>query len=104
MLCFSLSTVLCKEVSSTPTSPQKEMLIPFKRSISAPGGEEDAGKHFLEQHSSSHTSEIPFVEINRVPLKVISVLLDYSYPEIFNGLPPPPPPPPPPQSKEIRFG
>jgi hypothetical protein len=46
---FSLSTVLCKEVSSTPTSPQKEMLIPFKRSISAPGCEDDAGKHLLEQ-------------------------------------------------------
>jgi hypothetical protein len=72
-------------VSSTPASPQKEMLIPFKRSISAPGGEDDAGKHLLEHHSSCHTSEIPFVEINCVPLKAISVVLDYSYPEIFMG-------------------
>jgi hypothetical protein len=70
-------------VSSTPASPQKERLIPFKRSISAPGGEDDAGK----QHSSSHTSQIPFGEINYMPLKAISVLLDYSYPEIFMGFP-----------------
>jgi hypothetical protein len=84
-VCFH-SAVLYKEVSSTPTSPQKEVLIPFKRSISAPGGEDDAGKHLLEQHSFP-TSEIPFVEINCVPLKAISVILDYSYPDIFMGFP-----------------
>ncbi|XP_033608263.1 uncharacterized protein LOC111866670 isoform X5 [Cryptotermes secundus] len=39
---FRSKATLYKEVSSTPTSPQKETLIPFKRSISAPGGEDDA--------------------------------------------------------------
>jgi hypothetical protein len=35
-------------VSSTPSSPQKETLVPFKRSISAPGVEDEAGKQLNE--------------------------------------------------------
>jgi hypothetical protein len=45
-----LSTVLHKEVSSTPSSPQKEVLVPFKRSISAPGGKDEAGRQLNELH------------------------------------------------------
>jgi hypothetical protein len=47
---FPLPAAFCKVVSSTPTSPHKETLIPFKRSISAPGREEDAGKQCIEKH------------------------------------------------------
>jgi hypothetical protein len=50
---LSLSTVLHKEVSSTPSSPQKEMLVPFKRSVSAPGGEDEAGKLLDEPHTET---------------------------------------------------
>jgi hypothetical protein len=72
--CFPPSTVLRKEVSSTPASPQKEMLFPFKRSVSAPGGEDDAGEHFTEQHADTfHASEVRSVETNCMPLKAISV-------------------------------
>ncbi|XP_069701361.1 uncharacterized protein [Periplaneta americana] len=39
---FKSKAALRKEVSSTPSSPQKESLISFKRSISAPGGEDEA--------------------------------------------------------------
>jgi hypothetical protein len=40
-------------VSSTPSSPYKEKLISFTRSISAPGGEDDAGKQLIEHHSNA---------------------------------------------------
>jgi len=45
-----LCTVLHKEVSSTPSSPHKETLISFTRSVSAPGGEDGAGKQLIERH------------------------------------------------------
>jgi hypothetical protein len=48
-----LSTVLHKEVSSTPSSPHKETLMTFTRSISAPGGEDDAGKQLIVHHSNA---------------------------------------------------
>ncbi|XP_021928560.1 uncharacterized protein LOC110834074 isoform X3 [Zootermopsis nevadensis] len=38
---FKSKAVLHKEVSSTPSSPQKEMLVLFKRSVSAPGGKDE---------------------------------------------------------------
>jgi hypothetical protein len=50
---FFLCTVLHKEVSSTPSSPHKETLISFTRSVSAPGGEDEAGKQLIEHHSNA---------------------------------------------------
>jgi hypothetical protein len=72
-LFFPLPAAYCKEVSSTPTSPHKETLIPFKRSISAPGREEDPGKQCIEKHTgSSSASEIASLEINHMQLKAFS--------------------------------
>ncbi|KAJ9581612.1 hypothetical protein L9F63_023195, partial [Diploptera punctata] len=38
---FRSKAALRKEIASTPTSPQKELILSFKRSISAPGGEDE---------------------------------------------------------------